>query len=548
MVVVLSLLFTGCAVEEAVQPPDPNFPEEAEEEEVDLGGPDPVAQLFRASLDIRGVRPTLDEIDKVHDNPDAYSDLVTDFLDDDRFVDRVVNLYAEIFLTRADGYSVGARDFGLPSSDQFRFIRAVGDEPLRILAHIVENELPYTELVVGDWTMANELTAQAFPVNYPDGETGWKKVNYTDSRPAAGILSTNAMWWRYGSTASNANRGKANAVSKILLCNDYLSKTISFDRSVNLLDDEALNDALKTNPGCASCHNSLDPLASFLWGTYYMDDDSPSELKYYHPEREEMWQDYGDVEPAYYGQPGQGLGDLGQFIAADPRFVDCAVERVFSLMTQREATLEDTEKIAEMRSEFISSGLNMKALFAEVVKDPAYRSTEIGDGSEANRKMVTTDMLGSQVEDLTGFMYTNGDIPILETDSGGLRTLAGGIDGQNVTRPATEPMTTLVLVQERYAQAAANYAVTHDRDNPDSTRLFHHIDFHETPENGRDEMVEQIQSLHLRLFGHHIEPDGPEVEANLELWLDLYEVSLTIEDAWAGLLTVLLRDPDFLFY
>ena len=34
----------------------------------------------------------------------------------------------------------------------------------------------------------------------------------------------------------------------------------------------------------------------------------------------------------------------------------------------------------------------------------------------------------------------------------------------------------------------------------------------------------------------------------MELWSDLYEVSLTIEDAWAGLLTVLLRDPDFLFY
>ena len=169
-------------------------------------------------------------------------------------------------------------------------------------------------------------------------------------------------------------------------------------------------------------------------------------------------------------------------------------------------------------------------------------------GETATRKMVTTDMLGSQIEDLTGFVFRSGDVPILETDAGGLRTLAGGIDGQNVTRPATEPMTTLVLVQERYAQAAASHVVTHDRDNPDDTKLFHHIDFHETPENGREEMVEQIQSLHLRLFGNHIDADGPEVEANLGLWQDLYEVSLTIEDAWAGLLTVLLRDPDFLFY
>ena len=47
-----------------------------------------------------------------------------------------------------------------------------------------------------------------------------------------------------------------------------------------------------------------------------MDYRSPSDLKYYHPERENMWQDYGGIEPAYYGQPGQGLGELGQFIAA----------------------------------------------------------------------------------------------------------------------------------------------------------------------------------------------------------------------------------------
>jgi hypothetical protein len=136
----------------------------------------------------------------------------------------------------------------------------------------------------------------------------------------------------------------------------------------------------------------------------------------------------------------------------------------------------------------------------------------------------------------------------LETDSGGLRTLAGGIDGKNVTQPATEPMTTLVLVQERFAQAAANHVVAHDRDRPDEARLFREIDFHETPNTGRAEMVKQIQSLHLRLFGAQIDADGPEVQANLQLWEDLYEVSLTIEEAWAGLLTVLLRDPDFLFY
>ena len=545
MVVALSLVWMGCAQQET--PPELNHPQE-KEDAVEDAGPDPVAQLFRASLDLRGVRPTMDEIERVDADPQAYGELVDEFLDDPRFEERVINMYAEVFLTRSDGYTVSAADYGLSSTRQFEFARSVGDETLRVFAHIVANELPLTELVVGDWTMANEVLAEIWPIEYPEGSEGWVISRYTDARPAAGILATNSLWWRYMSTASNANRGKANAISKILLCNDYLSKTIEFDRSVNLLDEDAINNALKANPGCATCHNSLDPLASFLWGTYYTDYDSPSDLKYYHPEREHLWQSYGDIEPAYYGKPGEGLGDLGQFIAGDPRFIDCAVERVFELLSQREPDLDDTVQMTEWRNAFVQSNLNMKTLFRAVSMDEGYRATTVGDGPKATRKMVTPDMLGAQVEDLTGFVFESGGVPVLETDSGGLRTLAGGIDGNNVTQPATEPMTTLVLVQERFAQAAANHVVAHDRDNPDEARLFRDIDFHETPRNGEAQMVAQIQSLHLRLFGRHVAADGPEVAANLALWEDLYEVSLTIEDAWAGLLTVLLRDPDFLFY
>jgi hypothetical protein len=544
MVVMLALSLVGCGETEV--PPEANHPvEEAPGIET---GPDPIAQLFRASLDLRGMRPSLEEIAVIDDDPEAYASLVEDFLADPRFAERLISMYSEVFLTRSDSYTVSATDYGLSGEQQFDFARSVGDETLRVFAHIVANELPYTELVVGDWTMANPLLAEIWPIDYPEGETGWQVSRYSDSRPAAGVLSSNSLWWRYMSNASNANRGKANAVSKIFLCNNYLSKNVDFDRSVNLLDEEALNDALKTNPGCAACHSSLDPLASFLWGTYYVDYDSAADLKYYHPERESLWESYGGIEPAYYGQPGFGLEDLGSFIASDPRFLECAVERVFSLLSQREPGLDDMVKLGEWRNTFIQNDLSLKTVFKAVALDEAYRATEVGDGEHANRKMVTADMLGSQIADLTGFVFYSNGVPILETDSGGLRTLAGGIDGKNVTRPATEPMTTLVLVQERYAQAAANHVVAHDRDNPDEARLFRDIDFHETPKNGEMAMTRQIQSLHLRLFGHHVAEDGPEVEANLALWEDLYEVSLTIEEAWAGLLTVLLRDPDFLFY
>lgn len=529
-----------------VESEEEETPEEETEEEV--SGPDPVAQLFRLSLDLRGIRPSLADIETIEADPEQYAHFVDVYLQDERFPERIRSLYSEVFLSRQDAYTVSAADHGLSSEDEFAFARSVGDETLRILSTIAEEDLPYTELVTGDWTMANEILGSVWPTDYPEGETGWKKVHYTDARPTAGVLSTNSLWWRYMSTTSNANRGKANAISKILLCNDYLAKTVEFDRTVNLLDEDALNNALRTNPGCVACHHSLDPLAAFLWGSYYYDYDSPMDLRSYHPERENLWEDYAGVAPGFYGEPGHTLRDLGEMIAADSRYIECAAERVYSLMTQRDVTVDDAARLSGYREAFIANDLTLRSLFRSVVMDPDYRATEISDGPSATRKMVSSDMLGAQLEDLTGFVFTNDGIPMLDTDDGGLRTLAGGIDGQNVTKPAREPMTTLVLVQERLAQAAASYAVEHDRDHPDEARLFTEISFHETPKNGEPQMRAQIQKLHLRLFGRRVAADGVEVNANLELWEELYDVSLTVEDAWAGVLTVLLRDPDFLFY
>ena len=61
-------------------------------------------------------------------------------------------------------------------------------------------------------------------------------------------------------------------------------------------------------------------------------------------------------------------------------------------------------------------------------------------------------------------------------------------------------------------------------------------------------MAAQLQLLHLRVLGNRIDADGPEVEANLELWQALFEVEGDPAAAWAGVLSVLIRDPDFLFY
>lgn len=502
--------------------------------------------LTRASLDLRGVRPTVAEIEAVEADPDAVEDYIDAFLVDERFPAQVRAWYANILLTRQDTWTVTAAQYGI--DDNPGFAASIGEESLWIVSTVADEDLPWTELVTGDWTMANEVTSQVFQTDYPQGETGWKRVHYTDGRPNVGVLSATSLWWRYMSNASNGNRGRANAVSKMLLCTDYLTKPIEFERDVNLLDANAVNDALQNNPGCVACHYSLDPLASYLWGFFFIDYRDPTDISQFHPEREYYWQTYGDIEPAYFGEPGYQMEDLGVQIAADPRFPTCAVEQVWETLLQRDSVLDDTTALTEHRQAFINDGLVFRSLVRSVMDSPEYRAAPIDDDRYASAKLVGTDQLASSIEDLTGFRFTYADYDMMQTDTYGLRTLAGGVDGNFVTSPAREPMTTMVLVQERLAQGAAAYVVDQDGRTDVEPTLFLYVTFGETPATDLDAMVEQIQHLHLRLFSHRVDADGPEVEANLALWEDLYAIDGDAEAAWAGVLSVLLRDPDFLIY
>ena len=40
---------------------------------------------------------------------------------------------------------------------------------------------------------------------------------------------TNGVWWRYYTTPNNFGRTRAAAISRLLLCEDYLLRPISFE-------------------------------------------------------------------------------------------------------------------------------------------------------------------------------------------------------------------------------------------------------------------------------------------------------------------------------
>ncbi len=505
------------------------------------------AWVTRASLDLRGVRPTLEESRGVQEDPSTAEAVVRGFLDDPRFPGRVADLFAEFYMTRTETWPIYPQSYGL--GDQIgmpAFVQSVGEEPMAFIERVAAEDLPWTELVLADWTMANGVLEQIWPVQREDGATDWRVAHYTDGRPMAGLLSSNAMWWRYGTTPSNANRGRAAQVTRLFLCRDFSEVTVPFDADLDLLDEAAVSEAIRNDQRCASCHDTLDPIAGYLYGFWTYDLASPTELSFYHPERELLYRGYSALEPALDGQSGFSLRDLGRQLASNQRYPDCAVEQGWRALLRDKPNPEQREEQLMVRNAFIEGGLTARALFGALVTSPSYRAA---DSSPNGRKMASPELMASQIEDLTGYrMVDEAGLDIITADLAGLRGLAGGADGVFATRNADLPNATVVLVQERLAEAAAYHVVVNDLGQPGDKRLLDRVVGDETLATDREVIVEQIVRLHARIFGTAIAPDGPEVEANLELWSALLEIDGSPAGAWFGLLSALFRDPDLLLY
>ena len=162
--------------------------------------------------------------------------------------------------------------------------------PLELIAYVVENDLPYTEILTADYIMANPWAADAYGAstrfNDPDDVHEFKPsriVSYyrkgdgfiyeydpglghrvldpgpliTDY-PHAGILNTTVFLKRYPTTATNRNRARARWAYYHFLGVDVEKSASRTTDPVALADT---NNPTMHNPACTVCHSVLDPVA-----------------------------------------------------------------------------------------------------------------------------------------------------------------------------------------------------------------------------------------------------------------------------------------------
>jgi len=507
------------------------------------------AQLIRASVDLRGVHPSETELRAIEANPDLYGDFVDRFLADPRFLDRSVELWNQRLLT-GTGSTYG-QSYAAASGEDVA--NAMSGETLRLVRHIVEQDLPYSEIVLADYTMANPLLAAMWGLDRSGDEPGWAPARYTDGREHAGILTMSSVWLRYPSAGGNANRHRANAVSKMLLCDDYLSRPIVLNRAAVdqlTVDPET---AISTNATCQSCHSTLDPLSAHFFGWFTYDDDS-ADPTLYMPENEKAWMEYAGRSPAYYGVPTASMREMADLIADDPRFVDCAVQTAWEGLNQRPLADEDWTDFQTHRAAFVESGQSVRAVVRSVVLSPAYRAKSAEDPDLDERLATVRTTSPSQmhtiIEDITGYSWEFGGHPGLESNGMGLPVLAGGIDADTVTKRSYEPGVGTVFIHERLAQSAGWAVARHDLD-PDRESdaiMLKYVTADDTPTASKRAFEDQVRALYLQSTGYPLAEDATEMHNLITLWRQLHSVEGSSEAAWAGVISAVLRDPLVLTY
>ena len=213
-----------------------------------------------------------------------------------RLGDLLSNLSLVDFTNEDYRYGMAVYEGRITRAEHWRWRRLVDHgirhAPLELIAYVVENDLPYTEILTADYVMANPWSAKAYgastyftdstdrhefrpsriekyylkvhgfeieqnpnlPTETRVADPGPLRVTY----PHAGILNTISFLNRYPTTATNRNRARARWTYYHFLGVDIEKSASRTTDPVALADT---NNPTMHNPNCTVCHTVMDPVA-----------------------------------------------------------------------------------------------------------------------------------------------------------------------------------------------------------------------------------------------------------------------------------------------
>jgi hypothetical protein len=414
----------------------------------------------------------------------------------------------------------------------------------------------------------------------------------TGDYPHAGILSTFQYLRRYPTTETNRNRLRARMYYLHFLGVDALELAARVSDAAAVTAKYPIPTMQASE--CVVCHKTIDPVAGCFQDYYAFEG--------VYGRRKEGW--YKDMFAAGFegetlepAQRWRSLQWLGERTAKDPRFAVAMVEHVYYLLTGRKALLvpkdlddplyaakrrayqEQRRQVEAIADRFVKSGFNLKAAFKDWIVSDFYRADGLATAITNPQRRAELDDIGvsrllspEQVERKINAIFGQRWGKLHDQ----LAILYGGIDSKEVTERAADPSGAMGAIQRNLSDdVACKHTLRDFALKPAQRRLFPGIEPNVLPGSSAEAdaaIRRAIVHLHELVLGRHDTVDSEEISRTFDLFagivadakaqkgidkIEVYSCRANVPDApadphytiraWRGVLTYLMRRPEFLY-
>ncbi len=474
-------------------------------------------------------------------------------------------------------------------NERNRFTTASRLEPIEMMKHVVNGDKPWTDMVAGNYTVVTALVAQYMQATVtgtfanPMDDTVFLPATLPNqrlggNRDHAGVLSTQAWLAVNPTTPTNRNRHRVYIAAKQFLGTDVAA----LGRLP--IDDSALTAfriPTMENPGCAICHDTIDPIAagwqnwqennrdrpfkdasgkdhalpgSYRSGAYPKDANNMA----YYKVGDGWFRD--EKAPGYNGtaMPGGVTGSptalswLGQQMANDPRYSLGAAYFWWKAVSGQDpltpplstSTPEDANRLSAFNAQFAlfqdianrfktnrgNGAYNVKDLLVDLVTSPwaraestavaltAARQIELGGLGAFN--MLNPVAVNRKLLALVGQTFADFNNPYA---GNGLNY--GDFDGINRPKRAQEHTMMQTAVLDRLVATRSCTFTQNDFNKTQATRLlFTKVNLTDTPATAAGQAAIKDNLVYLMKWMWKVDTTAsdPEVQRAYQLFVDIW--------------------------
>jgi hypothetical protein len=435
-------------------------------------------------------------------------------------------------------------------------MREVGEAPLKLIAHVVLSNQPYSTILTAPYAMVSAKTAEIFqaevaPMNndYLPAYDQWQRLsstkydfpsdNWNTSRninlPHSGLLTDLGFLQQFPSTSTNRNRARARWTYQLFLGVDIENSAARNLDSTTLVDPSI---SAQSEAACQVCHQRLDSVAAafqhygdlgiYHEGAYGLDSlpQSYKDSAFY--KRGDTW--YRTQAPAGFEntvfESQNPIKQLATALINDERFGEGTVKfwwpnlmgEAFAPETLNEQNYAYRQYSAKMLGEnFAANNYNFKELLTNMMLSAWFRAdTTQLNAYRTQKRLLTPEELTDKTTTITGLTdlrFTNE-----------WNLIYGGIDSYNVTKRQRDISHMMFRVASRHAITNACTIVKQEFIKPLHERnLFRMVELTTSSDVQNPDLAKQMVFLAQRMWGEHYAPNSQRIKEMITLFNQLHQ-------------------------